>query len=69
MYLHNHCVYIVVVPGGSDSPVICGMNTGQHMYVDSSPECIKMNFLLGEGKQIVLEQRSRVHIRHLPEGY
>ena len=28
---------------GSNSPVICGLNTGQHMYLDASPAC------LGEG--------------------
>ena len=25
-------------------PVICGTNSGQHMYVDSSPDCVTMRF-------------------------
>jgi hypothetical protein len=37
--------YILVnILGGVPPPVICGMNSGQHMYVDSNPDCITMRF-------------------------
>ena len=28
-----------LVLGGKSPPVICGVNTGQHMYLDASPSC------------------------------
>jgi len=34
-------------PGGTGSPVICGINTGQHMILDASDECHTVNFLIG----------------------
>lgn len=35
-------------PGGSTPPIICGTNTGEHMYVDASTACNDLTFLLGE---------------------
>ena len=32
--------------GSVTPPTICGYNTGQHMYVDSSSQCNKLTFLL-----------------------
>ena len=33
--------------GYSAPPVICGYNTGQHMYVESSEQCNKIIFNIG----------------------
>jgi hypothetical protein len=33
--------------GGTTPPVICGTNTGAHMYVDASNMCNQLNFQLG----------------------
>jgi len=41
------CIYdsfSVTSPGGQAPPVICGYNTGQHMYVDSSQLCNRLTF-------------------------
>jgi len=40
-------LFSVTNPGGSTPPAICGTNTGEHMYVDSSTACNKLNMLLG----------------------
>jgi len=43
------CVYDVFTvssPGNPAPPAICGYNTGQHMYVDSSDLCNKITFTL-----------------------
>ncbi|XP_059095571.1 uncharacterized protein LOC131890277 [Tigriopus californicus] len=34
-------------PGGSGSPIICGINTGQHLIVDASDNCNVAAFNLG----------------------
>ena len=34
--------------GGSAPPTICGLNTGQHMFVDSSSSCNKLSFNIGK---------------------
>jgi len=34
-------------PGGPSPPVICGTNTGAHMYVDASEACNTLSFQLG----------------------
>lgn len=41
--------FSVVVPGGSSPPVICGTNTGQHMYIDVPEECALLSFHLAAG--------------------
>ncbi|XP_040565514.2 uncharacterized protein [Lepeophtheirus salmonis] len=33
-------------PGGTTPPVICGMNDGYHMYVDTNSNCNDLTFLL-----------------------
>jgi len=46
---HGDCYYdsfTVSTPGSVTPPTICGYNTGQHMYVDSSSQCNKLTFLL-----------------------
>merc|ERR1711936_42063 len=39
--------FSVTNPGGTAPPVICGTNTGKHMYVDSNDACNDLAFLLG----------------------
>jgi len=39
--------FSVTNPGGPAPPVICGTNTGKHMYVDSNDACNELAFLLG----------------------
>lgn len=40
--------FSVVSIGNVPPPVICGKNTGQHLYVDIS-DCVKLNFNIGTG--------------------
>merc|ERR1719162_291060 len=39
--------FSVSSPGGTSPPSICGTNTGEHMYVDSSDQCNELSMLLG----------------------
>jgi len=41
--------FAVSVAGGSSSPVICGTNTGQHMYIDVPTDCALLSFHLADG--------------------
>jgi len=34
-------------PGSVGSPEICGVNTGDHMYVDASDSCNSLTFQIG----------------------
>ena len=36
-------------PGGSSPPVICGYNTGQHMFVPASDQCNVINIDIDTG--------------------
>jgi len=48
--LMGDCIYdsmTITTPGSPAPPIICGYNTGQHMYVDSSETCNKVVFNLG----------------------
>jgi hypothetical protein len=36
-------------PGGSAPPIICGTNTGQHMFVPASDNCNKINIDIDTG--------------------
>jgi len=40
-------LFSVTNPGGLTPPAICGTNSGEHMYVDSSTACNDLNLLLG----------------------
>jgi len=44
----NWCVVVTSPEGGSAPPTICGLNTGQHMFVDSSSSCNKLSFNIGK---------------------
>jgi len=44
--------FSVTNPGGVSPPVICGTNTGQHMYVDASPECNILSFNIDQTSSI-----------------
>jgi len=39
--------FSVTAPGGKSPPVICGTNSGQHMYVHASPQCNVLNANFG----------------------
>jgi len=39
--------FSVTVPGGKSPPAICGVNTGQHMYVPASSQCNNLNANIG----------------------
>jgi len=39
--------FSVSSPGGTSPPSICGTNSGEHMYVDSSDQCNELSMLLG----------------------
>ena len=36
-------MFIVGVPGYTPPPIICGYNTGQHMWVPACPSCVTIN--------------------------
>merc|ERR1711971_1339533 len=44
----NEDQFFLTNPGGPVPPVICGLNTGAHVYVDSSPGCNKIGVRIGE---------------------
>jgi hypothetical protein len=39
--------FVVTSSGRTGSPLICGINTGQHIFVDASKECSKAAFTFG----------------------
>merc|ERR1712106_1030729 len=39
--------FSVTSPGGKSPPLICGTNSGQHMYIPSSPQCNVLNANFG----------------------
>lgn len=41
--------FSVTSPGGIGSPVICGTNTDEHMYIDASEQCNALNFKISSG--------------------
>ena len=46
MLVIGDCIYdtlTVTAPGSSAPPVICGYNTGQHMWVPASDSCVTIN--------------------------
>ena len=48
------CIYdsmTITTPGSPAPPVICGYNTGQHMWVEASEACNRIVFSLGLGRQ------------------
>lgn len=47
----GHCVkdtFSVTSVGNGGSPIICGYNTGQHLYVDASDGCSRADFTFNE---------------------
>lgn len=42
----------VTNPGGTSPPTICGLNTGEHMYVDASDTCNRLLFQLGSSAAV-----------------
>ena len=46
------CIYdtlTITNPGGSSPPIICGYNTGQHMFVPASETCNTINIDIDTG--------------------
>merc|ERR1711971_1164243 len=44
----NEDSFTVSSPGSVGSPEICGVNTGDHMYIDASDSCNSLTFQIGE---------------------
>jgi len=40
--------FSVSSPGVSSPPTICGVNSGEHMYIDVCEDCVDLNFQLGQ---------------------
>jgi len=40
--------FAVTSPGGASTPIICGVNTDEHMYVDASETCNDLTFHISE---------------------
>ena len=36
-------LFLVAVPGYNPPPIVCGYNTGQHMWVPASDDCVTIN--------------------------
>ena len=52
MFIAGDCIYdtfTVTAPGSSAPPVICGYNTGQHMWVPASDDCNQINIDIDTG--------------------
>jgi len=41
--------FTITAPGAKSPPVICGTNTGQHMYVPASDQCNELSAVFGSG--------------------
>jgi len=53
--------WFVNAPYGRSTPVICGVNTGQHLYVDTSnSECVDVHYGIGGGTSSTRELDIRV---------
>lgn len=53
--------FYVVAPGGRSTPVICGVNAGQHMYVDTTgSDCVDVHYGIGGGTSATRELDIRV---------
>jgi len=50
--------FSVTAPGGVGSPVICGTNTNEHMYIDASDSCNMLTFQIGNAPVAVTQQWS-----------
>merc|ERR1711971_124357 len=42
-------IFSVTAPGNNAPPVICGINSNEHMFVDSSDQCNDIGFNIGAG--------------------
>jgi len=46
-------IFSVTAPGNNAPPVICGTNSGEHMYVDSADQCNDLGFNIGGGASTI----------------
>jgi len=44
--------FAISVPGGQSTNVICGKNTGEHLYVEATEECATMSFQLSDAATV-----------------
>ena len=51
-----------LVLGGKSPPVICGVNTGQHMYLDASPSCNTLKIDVDTGTATTRQWQIKVDI-------
>lgn len=53
--------FYVNAPNGRSTPIICGVNTGQHIYVDTSDgDCVDVHYGIGGGTSATREMDIRV---------
>ena len=48
----GHCLedsLNIASPGHASPPQICGLNTGQHMFVPMSDQCVTISINIGDG--------------------
>jgi len=66
--------FVVTSPGASGSDVICGTNSGEHLYIEASQACNKLMFLLGREPamepmwSITVRQYANDHTNLAPTG-
>jgi len=60
--------FSVTSPGGQGTPVICGTNTGDHIYVDASASCNTLSFHIGSATSTISRKWS-IHINQYAENY
>jgi len=44
--------FAISVPGGQSTNVICGKNTGEHLYIEATEECAQMSFQLSDASTV-----------------
>ncbi|XP_023347917.1 uncharacterized protein LOC111716666 [Eurytemora carolleeae] len=52
--------FTVTAPGSRSPPTICGLNTGQHMYLDSSSACNILSFNIDRATTVTRSWRVKV---------
>ena len=60
LLFHRVIVILVGVPGFTPPPIICGYNTGQHMYVPACPACVTITLDLDTGTSATRQWQIKV---------
>ena len=45
--MHSKCIDVIMRNSAAAPPVICGTNTGYHMYVHASDQCNELSAVFG----------------------